>query len=234
MLRLGDLYFNAGRIDESAEHYEAALRVFDHYYLALGGLGKARAAQGDYDVAIELYLRAVAIIPQPANLAALGDLYTKTGDPVQAQLQYNTVEFIAKLASINQQVYNRELALFYADHDLKLEESLDLASRELEVRKDVYGYDALAWALYKNHRIDEAAEAITEAMKLGTQDANLYYHAGMIYYSQGNGELARVYLEQALELNPHFSILQGDIARQTLSELGAQLVSFPNKGGTTR
>ncbi|MCZ6789156.1 MAG: tetratricopeptide repeat protein, partial [Chloroflexi bacterium] len=114
LLRLGDLYFNAGRIDESAEHYEAALRVFDDYHLALAGLGRARAAQGRYDEAVDLYERVVAVIPQPVTLAVLGDLYAKTGDRAQAQLQYDTVEFIAKLATINEQVYNRTLVLFYA------------------------------------------------------------------------------------------------------------------------
>ena len=154
LLRLGDLYFSTGRVDESAEHYEAALRVLDNYYLALAALGKARTAQGQYDEAIDLYERAVAIVPQPAILAALGDLYSKTRKAEQAQLQYDTVEFIAKLAAINRQVYNRELALFYADHDLKLDQALDLARRELALRKDIYGYDALASTLYKNDQLD--------------------------------------------------------------------------------
>ena len=69
----------------------------------------------------------------------MGDLYAEIGDSDQARLQYDTVEFIAKLAAINEQVYNRQLALFYADHDLKLDEALELATSELAVRKDVYG-----------------------------------------------------------------------------------------------
>ena len=231
LVRLGDLHFDSGRIDEAAEHYEAALRVFDTYYLALAALGKARTAQGRYNEAIDLYEHAVAIIPQPVILAALGDLYAKTGDIDNAQLQYDTVEFIAELATINQQVYNRQLVLFYADHDLKLDEALDLAARELGVRKDIYGYDALAWALYKNNRLDEAAEAINEAMKLGTQDAKLYYHAGMIHYHLGDREMAQQYLAHALELNPHFSILYEDDARRTLSELRGELVSSSVTGG---
>ena len=69
-----------------------------------------------------------------------------------AQTQYGTVEVIATLAEINQQVYNRQLATYYADHDLKVDEALRLTTAELSVRKDVYGYDAQAWALYKNGR----------------------------------------------------------------------------------
>ena len=230
--QLGELYFNTGRIDDAVEHYSAAVNLFDNYHLALSGLGKARAAQGFYQEAIELYSRAVEIIPDPATFARLGDLYAKTGDSVQAQVQYDSVEFIAKLATINRQVYNRELALFYANHDLKVEEALDLAAGELEVRKDIYGYDALAWALHKNNRNEEAAEAILKALSLGTPDSNIHYHAGMIHYSLGNREQARAHLERALEINPSFSVLQGDIARQTLAELGPQGASLRSIGGT--
>src|SRR3990172_5342620 len=62
LLRLGDLYFNTGHLDEAGKHYEAALKVFDNYYLALAGLGKVRAAQGEYQAAIDLYQRATAKI----------------------------------------------------------------------------------------------------------------------------------------------------------------------------
>ena len=234
LLRLGDLYFNAGRIVESAEHYEAALRVFDNYHLALAGLGKARAAQDRYHEAIDLYERAVAIIPQPATLTSLGDLYAKTGNGAQAQLQYDTVELIAKLATINEQVYNRALVLFYADHDIKLVEALDLAAAESAVRNDIYGYDALAWALYKNNRLYEATDAVAKAMKLGTQDANLYFHAGMIYHGRGDTQLARQYLRHALSLNPGFSILNADVARRTLEDINGKMAYSKNPEEATR
>ena len=81
------------------------------------------------------------------------------------------------MAASNPQFYSRELAMFYADHDLKLDEALDLATAGLEVRKDIYGYDAVAWALFKSFRFEEAADAIAQAT-LGTQDANLYWHSG--------------------------------------------------------
>ncbi len=142
--QLGELYFNTGQIEDAAEYYANALALLDNYYLALAGLGKVRAAQDRYDEAIDLYRQALAIIPQPATLAALGDVYAKTGEAEQAKRQYDTVEFIATLAAINQQVYNRELALFYANHELKLEYALELVSAELEIRRDIYGYDALA------------------------------------------------------------------------------------------
>jgi tetratricopeptide (TPR) repeat protein len=221
LIRLGDLHFNAGQIDSAEEHYQAALRIYPDYYLALADLGKARAAQGRRENAIQFYEQAIAIIPQPDFLAALGDLYAITGRPDEAERQYETVEFIGKLDALNQVIYNRQTAMFNANHDRNLEEALALATRELQVRKDVYGYDAQAWALYKNGRYQEAAEAILQAMSLGTRDAMLYYHAGMIYTGLGDDLQAQAMLTQALSINSHFDLLQSRVARETLEGIGA-------------
>ena len=216
-IQLGELYFNTGQYDQADVHYTTALNSLDNYYLALAGLGKVRAAQGKYDAAIAFYERAIAIIPQPDFLAALGDLYALNGQPDKAQRQYDTVEFIGQLEAINQVIYNRQLALFYANHDWKLGESLDLVQKELVIRKDIYGYDTLAWALYKNERYSKAAEAMEQAMQLGTRDALLYYHAGMIAKALGQTGEAKRLLSEALAINPYFDPVQSRIAREALS-----------------
>jgi tetratricopeptide (TPR) repeat protein len=110
----------------------------------------------------------------------------KTGNQAEAQKQYALVEYIGLLGHINQVLHNRDLALFYADHDMKLTEALDLAQKELEVRHDVYTWDALAWALYKNGKLTEAAKASEKAMQFGTRDSLLLFHAGMIAEHWGN------------------------------------------------
>ena len=169
-----------------------------------------------------------------ADTLHLGDLYKKVGATEEAQLQYDTVEVIAKLGAANGVVYNRELARYYADHDINLNKALELASAEVEVRKDIYGYDTLAWVLFKNGRLDEAAKAMAEALRLGTQDADLYYHAGMIHYGLGEYEKAREYLDQALALNPQFSVLQAGVARATRDNLVRELAVSSSSVESTR
>ena len=219
--QLGELYFNTNQLPKAEAEYTAALRAFNPYYLALAGLGKVQAAEGRYTEAIPLYEKAVAIIPQPDLLAALGDLYSVTGQHDKAESEYRTVEFIGKLQAINQVVYNRLLALYDANHDRNLEESLNLAQHELANRKDIYAYDTAAWALYKNRQYAEALQDMQQAMKLGTRDALLYYHAGMIYSAMGNETQAQSMLSQAMALNPHFDLIQARIARTTLANLQA-------------
>jgi len=218
--QLGDLEFKSGNLDAAEQQFNDALKIQGNYYYALAGLGRVAAARGDYKQAIDFYSRSVAIVPLPDILAELGDIYAITGDTANAQQQYDTVEFIGKLAEINQVVYNRQLSLFYSNHGIQLDVALDLAKRELEVRKDVYGYDAYAWALYKNGRYADAEAAMQQALRLGTHDAMLLYHAGMIQDALGNHDEARDLLQQALKLNPGFDVLQAQVARDALKQLG--------------
>ncbi len=115
------------------------------------------------------------------------------------------------------------MALFYANHNLNLEKSLVLAEKELEHRKDIYAYDTYAWALYKNNSYSQAAEIMKSAMKLGTRDAMLYYHAGMIQRAIGEEKQAEQMLSQALAINPHFDLMQTRIARSTLTDIYTQM-----------
>jgi tetratricopeptide (TPR) repeat protein len=100
-----------------------------------------------------------------------------------------------------------------------LEKALQLALAELRTRKDIYGYDAAAWAHFKNGNLEEAQIFIEQAMALGTRDAQLYFHAGMIALELGQKDQAREYLEEALAINPHFSILHAEKARRALEIL---------------
>jgi tetratricopeptide (TPR) repeat protein len=215
----GQVAFDAGNYDEAAAHYEDALRVAPDYYVARAMLAKARAAQGRTEDAIRLYMRAIAAVPQPESLAALGDLYAIRGERQLAEEQYAVVEAIATIASVNRQVYDRQLAIFYADHDVHVDRAVAIARGELRSRRDIYGYDAYAWALYKAGRLEEARAASEKALRLGTPDPRLWYHAGMISAALGADDLARDQLGRSLSLGSAFDPLQAPIARQTLRNL---------------
>ena len=195
------------------------MKTYPNYHRALAGLAKVSAAEGHLADAIELYKQAIGVIPLPAYAAALGDVYTKAGNSAEAKKNYDLVEYIARLNTFNQSVYNRELAVFYADHDVHLPQALALARKEFEVRHDIYTWDALAWALYKNAQPQEAAAAIKEALHLGTRDPLLLFHAGMIYERLGEKAKAEDYLRSAIALNPQFHLFYADVAKATLQSL---------------
>ena len=226
--QLGDMHFSAGDLAKAEEQYAASLNTYPGYHLATAGLASVRVAQGRYPEAITLYKKALGIIELPQYAASLGDLYMKLGRTKEAQKHYDLVGDIGQLNPINKVVYNRALAYFYADHDMNVQGALERARRELETRRDIYTYDVLAWALYKNGNPHEALLAMTEALKLGTKEARLFFHAGMIHHHLGETEKAQAYLTRALATNPYFNLFQADVAKGTLREIEQQASGSPS------
>lgn len=219
-VHLGDELMNAGRLKEAEHQYDWALFSFPDYHLALAAKARARIANGDTDSAIDFYKRAQERVPLPDTAIALGDLYTKLGRTEEAKRQYELVEFIERTSAATT-TYSRQLALFYADHDIKLDEALAIAQKERASRADIYTCDALAWCLYKKGQLAEAKKSIDEALRLGTRDARINFHAGMIYRALGERLDATKHLQLALKINPSFDVLQADVAKQALRTINA-------------
>jgi tetratricopeptide (TPR) repeat protein len=216
LVDLGNLYFKSGQLADAEQAYQSALRTFSGYYPAYAGLGRVEAAQGRNDGAIENFKRAQSAVPMPEYAAALADLYDRAGKNADARRQFAMIDVVDKMARANDEKTNRNLALVYADQDRNLPRALELAQAELQVRGDVYTYDALAWALYKNGRIEEAESAAQMALRFGTPEPAFFYHAGRIARARHKNAEAAKYLQRALALNPHFDLRQAEIAEATL------------------
>jgi len=231
--QLGEICFKSGDFAGAEQAYRAGLDIEPHSYRNLAGLGELRTAQGRYPEAIALYQKALAVVPYPAYATALYDLDLQVGRSDDAQKQLALVEFISTLNPLNERLFYRELALFYADHNLKLKQSVELANKELEVRHDVYTWDILAWVLFKNGRVAEAADAVNKALALGTGDALLEFHAGMIEFQLGHSERAQTLLKSALALNPNFHLVYVGQARETLGQFVNSATRMVSNGSPT-
>lgn len=217
--QLGEEHLHGGDVKLAEVAFQTALTHYPGYYRALVGLARTRTAQNNLPGAAKFYEQAIGAVPYPEYAAELGDVYRAMGEPMKAQKEYDLVEFIAHLSQINAEIHNRDLALFYADHGMKLNESVALARRELEVREDIYTWDVLAWALYKQADLKSASEAIGHALGQGTKDATIFFHAGMIRAGLGDQNKAQELLTNALAINPHFHPLHADEARQALARM---------------
>lgn len=220
-VQLGNLYFNQGNLADATDQYQQSLFQMPGYVYALAGMGRVRAAQGQYDEAIKLYQQAIAQIPLPEFVIALGETQEAAGRPADAAKQYELVRAMQQLFKANGVDTDLELALFDADHGQDPQGTLALARAAYDRRPSVKGADTLAWALFKAGQLDEARRYADQALRLGTQDSLMLYHAGMIAQAQGDSAAARDHLQRALGLNPHFSPLYAARAQQALGALSA-------------
>jgi tetratricopeptide (TPR) repeat protein len=218
--QLGELLRATGDLDGALAAYESALNALPGYTAATFGLALTREGQGRRSEAIALLEAATAIQPTPEAVAALGDLYLLAGNTAAANRQFALVERIGEVAHATGSVYDRQLVLFAADHGGDMARAVDRARTELALRPDIYAWDALAWALYQDGRLSEAAEAADNALLLGTPDPRLAYHAGMIAAARGETEMARQHLSRALVGSAFLPPLQVPIAERTLASLG--------------
>lgn len=215
LVHLGDELLKIGKYTEAEKQYDIALKNFPKYYYALAAKGRGAAARGDYESAVKFLTETNNRVPNVENVILLGDVYSKIGKPDEANKQYDLAQFI------EQQFGNldrRRLALLWADRDIKLDEALSIAKNEHDRRKDIFTADIYAWCLYKKGQFQEAKNLMTEAMRLKTKDARMFYHAGMIEKGLGNKKAAADFLKKALETNPSFDVLQAEKAKTALQE----------------
>ena len=218
-VQLGNLWFGSGNIDEAEREYASSTETVTAYAPALAGQAKVAAARGNLEVAAKLYKQAFNRMPLPEYAIALGDVYAEMGEREKAEAQYELVLSMDQLLRANGVNTDLEIALFYADHDMDLKTSLQKARSAYDARPSIHAADALAWTLYKTGNYKEAKKYAEEALELGTRDSLKLFHAGMISKSLGQKEQAREYLQQAIDLNPHFSLLYADEAKSALKSL---------------
>jgi tetratricopeptide (TPR) repeat protein len=221
-VQLGNLWFTSGNLEEAQKAYGLSTKTVGAYAPALAGQARVAVARGDLDRAATLYQQAFNRMPLPEYAIALGDVYAEMGDEVKAEEQYDLVRSMDKLLRANGVDTDLEIALFNADHGMNLQTSLGKARAAYDARPSIHAADALAWTLYKTGDYEEAQKYSSEALKLGTRDPLKLFHAGMIAKALSQREQAREYLQQAVDLNPHFSLLYSDEAADSLKALNAK------------
>jgi tetratricopeptide (TPR) repeat protein len=216
--QLGDLAFNDGDVERAKAFYQEAVGFAPEYVPPQAGLARVAWARGDVDAAIQQFRVIVQKFPSPEYVIALGDLYAVAGRSDRADEEYATVRVEERLFAAAGVDVDLELALFDADHGDPAR-AVDEAQAEWNRRHSIHVADALGWALFKSGRADEAVEYAEFAGKLGTRNALFAFHRGMIERATGDLADARHHLREALAINPFFSILHAETARQALASL---------------
>ncbi len=219
--QLSEMLFDQGALLPAEQTLQTVLKTTPNDAEALAEMGKFKAARGSYPAAIALLRKSAAIAPDPETLTALGDLYALSGRESEAEQQYTLTEALYKKDTDAGVDDHMQIARFDADHDRNLPEALQMAEQN-QASQNISDADTLAWCRYKNGQEDGAKAAIQTALARRTPEADMLFHAGMIYVKAGDRVTGGKCLAHALSLNPYFNLRDAKIAADTLKRLGSQ------------
>lgn len=225
--RLAMMLFHQGAYISAAQALEPPLKSGSKNTHVLLAAGRIAAAREDFTAAETYYRKVLEIGPNHEALVALGDLSNVLEKKAEAENYYDQVEALDKVQFASAGHSHMAMAKFYADHDRKAIEALRMAEAR-KLTANINEADTLAWVYFKNGDQPHAIEAIKRALSQNTQDAEIHFHAGMIAAKFGDRVSAQNHLQLALNLNPHFHVLQASVAVATLEQLGSKKPVSPS------
>ena len=197
LVQAGTLYWHEGDYDGADAVFAEALKFLPDYPPALVGRGRVALSRHQPAAAIASLETAYRINPLVETAWLLGDAREMNGDPGAGARTYQ------EAIDEGHRTDRLTLALFYATKNRDHDEALRLIEAERAVRGGVYVDDAYAWALFANLDGCRGPVASDRALRLGTPDARLLYHAGAIRLAAGDAG-GRDLVRRALALNPRF------------------------------
>jgi tetratricopeptide (TPR) repeat protein len=193
--RLAFYEFQAGRVNEAEKQCALALSLQSNYPPTLLLQGRILLGQNRLGEAVDALQNAVKLNPLPEYQWTLAEALRLAGRKKEAS------EVEAQLCQRGVSSDPRTLALYLATRHESPETALRLARAELDARGDVFTHDALAWSLAAAGKLTEAHTEMQRALAEGTQDARLFFHAGIIASQAGHSAEAERWLRKASELS---------------------------------
>ncbi len=188
--------WQAGHGPQALARVDQVLGWHTDYAPALLLRGRLLLAEEQPGQALPALRRAAGLRPLPAYQWVLIEALDAVGQAVEAQ---PIVTALRQHGAANDR---RTFALYLATTGQQIDTALRLAHQELDARADVFTLDTLAWAQRATGNLQQARITSLRAVAEGTQDARLFYHAGVIAAAVNlPGEAAR-WLGKATALQP--------------------------------
>jgi tetratricopeptide (TPR) repeat protein len=218
LVELSKLQLSLGRVGVAEAEARLALKAFPGYPNARIQLAHVDAVRGRFGAAVGDARRAADAVPTAQAVSLLADLLERTGRKAEARRQRSTVGVVEQLLRASGVRVDLESAVYRADNRIGPAETVELAGKARAARPSIYGDDALAWALARAGRCDEALPLAARALRLGTRDPSLLFHRGYAEGCAGNRAAMRKWYARALDVNPEFSVRWAPVARAALTQ----------------
>ena len=241
-IKLGDLLARNGQLANAESHYLTAIKQNPGSWKAMASMARLKAMQQDHRSVLMYGEKLNAIAPMTDVVGLMEDAAKATGDKDSAAkyakqvLEMNQSTVDAGIDPKNEldqtrgHTHDRMFSVYLADRNEMLALAQHAATHDLVNRKDIFAYDTYAWSTYRlaqsvavgsnnQYRLIESKQCIDKALALGTKNATIYFHAGMIELALDHKSIAKSHFQDALRINPSFNPAQADQARKEISKL---------------
>jgi tetratricopeptide (TPR) repeat protein len=203
--RLALYELQSGAFDNALQAARNALELQPKYAPALLAQGRILLAAGKAEQAIEPLADAARLNPLPEYQWLLAETLRAAGRIEEARAVESKIERQGATSD------PRTFALYLATRKRSVATAVQLAERELDLRSDVFTYDALAWSLFAAGETERASQAMKTALGAGTQDARLFLHAALIADARGASAEAAHFRQKAGSLR--YLLLPSELER---------------------
>jgi tetratricopeptide (TPR) repeat protein len=217
-VQMGDLLFKQGKLTAAKREYDHAAFIFPDHPMAAAGHAKVMAAEQNFAGALAIYDTLMTQGQLPHLAAHAGDMHARLGHQAEAAKMYALAENGWRFDTPEPAA----LVGFLATRDRATADAVGLAERASASRRDVPTMDALAWVYFKAGRIDDALKASKEALRVGTRERSILYHAAAIHRAAGDTAKARMLIGQAVDGHPEFDPIEGPAARELAKALNSR------------
>ena len=196
---LADMYGHNNRVAEAYKLYNEVLATDPAYYHAWKGIAWIAFSQDkNTRLAKNILYWLQAHHPIPDYDLMLSEIAAYENDHQEKNIRLAL--FIDQVTQpIYGDMYNKYLFAIMSDERNDAANALQIARKEILNRPTPQSYDLLAWSLYKNGQINEAARIANDRIINKTFEPDALYHIGVIYKQAGNKKMAKRYLNEALE-----------------------------------
>jgi tetratricopeptide (TPR) repeat protein len=225
-IQLAKLYEEAGDLKKAEALYNLSLSFRPNYAYALAGLGHLAMCAGNYQKAIDYYLKADSLVNDYSIKEQLTKLYILSGDKEKSKTYVDAL--IDGLTKDEKQGLDDENIGHYADRELayayllenNYDKALQHAIAEYNRRPDnIDVNETVAWVYYKKDEAKNSLPYIEVALKTNCKNPALLAHVGLIYAKANQKRKAKMLLTEALQNNPDIDVELKKEAATTLQTL---------------
>jgi tetratricopeptide (TPR) repeat protein len=209
-LFLGFTYSDMRDLVNAEKTFKKAVTYLQKDAALWSWLGITLQRQEKYAEAIEPFQK--ALVRDPRNINALSSLPVVLEELDMFAQSDSVYEKGLKLLPNNALLLNN-YAYSLSERGLRLEESLKMSEKSLELAPDNSSYlDTIGWILFKLHKYEEARDYILQSIRLRPNSPIVLDHLGDVYFKLGDNANARKYWEKAIELKPDNPTVKEKIA----------------------